>query len=347
LLVDHIAREGAGPRALLLVYWALALPARGKELALGVRQYPEQRNVALRLLEPLGAPDDVGVAPEDHGEIEPEPRPVGPTAIAFDGVTVRAGGHTILDDVSLVIAAGSHVAIVGPSGAGKSSLVGLLLGWHRAASGRVLVDGIELDGAGLDLLRGETAWVDPAVQIWNRSFLENVRYGQTSSSGSLGDVLEAAELRGVLGRLPDGQQTVLGEGGGLLSGGEGQRIRLGRAMLRQDARLVILDEPFRGLDRERRDALLARTRRIWERATLLCVTHDVGGTRSFERVLVVDGGRIVEDGAPAQLAARPDSRYRALLDAEDAVRARLWSDGWRRLSIEDGVVVGSSPVEGP
>jgi len=349
LLFDHIAREGAGPRALLLVYWALSLPARGRELAVGVRQFPEQRNIALRLLEPLGAPDEVGVAPESEVPGALMPRPIGPAAIAFESVTVRAGGHTILDEVSLEIVAGSHVAVVGPSGAGKSSLVGLLLGWHRAAAGRVVVDGLELDGAGLDQLRGETAWVDPAIQIWNRSFLENVRYGSApAASAKLSDVLEAAELRGVLGRLPDGQQTMLGEGGGLVSGGEGQRIRLGRAMLRQDARLVVLDEPFRGLDRGRRTALLTRARRLWEHATLLCVTHDVGATRSFERVLVVDGGRVVEDGAPTDLAARPGSRYRALLDAEEAVRASLWSDvGWQRLSIEDGVVVDSSPVEEP
>src|SRR5207244_4301417 len=84
-----------------------------------------------------------------------------------------------------------------------------------------------------------------------------------------------------------------GDGGGLLSGGEGQRVRLGRAMLRPGVRLAILDEPFRGLDRERRRELLARARRAWPGATLLCVTHDVGETRAFGRVLVVDGGRVV------------------------------------------------------
>jgi ATP-binding cassette subfamily B protein len=345
LLLDHVAREGAGPRALLLVYWALELPARGQELAAGVRQYPAQRNVALRLLEPLGAPDDMDL--DASPSSAPTAAPRGPVALAFDAVSVHAGGHAILDDVALDIAAGSHVAIVGPSGAGKSSLVGVLLGWHRAAAGRVLVDGIPLDGAGQDQLRRETAWVDPAIQIWNRSFLDNVRYGQPAASASLGNVLEDAELRGVLGRLPDGQQTVLGEGGGLVSGGEGQRVRLGRAMLRRDARLVILDEPFRGLDRGLRSVLLARARRLWARATLLCVTHDVGETLTFERVLVVEGGRVVEDGAPADLAAQPGSRYRALLDAEDDVRNRLWSDvAWRRLRIEDGLLVGPSKSEG-
>jgi ATP-binding cassette subfamily B protein len=132
-------------------------------------------------------------------------------------------------------------------------------------------------------------------------------------------------------------QSVLGEGGGLISGGEGQRVRLARAMLRPDTRLVILDEPFRGLDRERRHALLQRARQFWQRATLICITHDVGETQGFDRVLVLEKGRIVEDAAPTELAARPVSRYRDLLQAENDLRQGLWAGvNWRRLTIQDG-----------
>jgi ATP-binding cassette subfamily B protein len=130
-------------------------------------------------------------------------------------------------------------------------------------------------------------------------------------------------------------QTVLGESGALVSGGEGQRVRLARAVGRAKARLVILDEPFRGLDRDQRRALLDRARAWWRDATLLCITHDVEHTRGFPRVLVVDGGRVVEDGAPEQLA-REGARYRALLDAEESVRVGLWSRGWRRLHLDGG-----------
>ena len=106
--------------------------------------------------------------------------------------------------------------------------------------------------------------------------------------------------------------------------------------------MVILDEPFRGLDREARRRLLARAREHWRGATLLCITHDVGETRGFGRVLVVEGGRIVEDGAPAELAARQDSRYRALLEAEETVRTGLWaSDVWRRQWLEGGRLVAT------
>ncbi|WP_437607068.1 ATP-binding cassette domain-containing protein [Sorangium sp. So ce834] len=356
ILGDFLARGGALSRALLLFYWALALPAIGQALAGALLQYPAQRNTALRLLEPLGAPEE----PRARGASAAAPPARGSSgaegagcAIAFERVRIQAAGHVILDGVDLRIAAGSHVAIVGASGAGKSSLVGVLLGWHRASEGRVLVDGRPLDGERLHALREETAWVDPAVQIWNRSFLDNLRYGAPDDAADFGAVVEEAELREVLERLPEGQKTLLGEGGGLVSGGEGQRVRFGRAMLRSEARLAILDEPFRGLDRERRRALLARARRRFRRATLLCVTHDVGETRAFERVLVVDGGRVVEDGAPAELAARPGSRYRALLDAEAAVQRGLWSSGgWRRLKVVRGRIAGAAaegaaaPAEG-
>jgi len=100
---------------------------------------------------------------------------------------------------------------------------------------------------------------------------------------------------------------------------------------------VILDEPFRGLAREQRAALLARARRRWSDATLLCVTHDIGETERFARVLVLADGKIVEDGAPDILRARPASRYAALLEAEQRVRASAWSAAaWRRLRLEAG-----------
>ncbi|MBV9927354.1 MAG: ATP-binding cassette domain-containing protein [Acidobacteria bacterium] len=257
-------------------------------------------------------------------------------SLVFEGVTVRAAGHTILEEIDLKVGACEHVAVVGSSGAGKSSLVGVLLGWHKPAEGRVRVGGVTLGGRRLERLRRETAWVDPTVQLWNRTFIENLRYGSDASAAdSLGRAVELADLIDVLEKLPEGLQTPLGEGGALVSGGQGQRVRLGRAMLREDVRLVILDEPFRGLERERRRRLLERARVYWRGATLLCITHDVGETLSFERVVVVDGGRVVEDGRPSELASDSDSRYASLLSAEEEVRTGMWSGGdWRRLRLE-------------
>src|SRR5262249_51760587 len=152
-------------------------------------------------------------------------------------------------------------AVVGPSGAGKSSLVGLLLGWHKPASGVLWVDGVPLDPAALTALRRVTAWIDPTTHVWNRSLLENLEYGvEPGTADVVGRVVEQPDLLGVWRRVPAGLQTPLGEGGALVSGGEGQRVRFGRALRREGVRLGVLDEPFRGLDRAARGKLLARAR---------------------------------------------------------------------------------------
>jgi ABC-type multidrug transport system fused ATPase/permease subunit len=365
IVLGHAARSGASGSLLLLAYWALALPALGQSLALAIRQYPVHRNVALRLFETLdageeeeevrgyegtrvrdgGGGDDEGAAADGSTGSGDAARGVG---ITMRGVRVEAAGTEILRGIDLTIEPGAHVAVVGPSGAGKSTLVGLLLGWHRPAHGEVRVDGGPLNGAALRRLRARTAWVDPAVQLWNRSAAENLAYGAAPGPlARLGAAVDAAGLCGVVRRLPRGLQTPLGEGGALVSGGEGQRVRFGRAWLRRDARLVVLDEPFRGLDRERRHALLAEARRAWADATLLCVTHDVGETAGFDRVLVVEDGAIAEDGAPADLAARAGSRYARLLAAESVVRARFdHAHGWRRIRLEDGRLREHDAVEG-
>jgi ATP-binding cassette subfamily B protein len=150
----------------------------------------------------------------------------------------------------------------------------------------------------------------------------------------------------VLERLPDGLQTVLGEGGGLVSGGEGQRVRLGRSILRPGVRLVVLDEAFRGLDRNRRGTLLLQAREHWAKATLIFISHDVAETQAFDRILVMEQGRIVEDGSPVRLRAQA-SRYRALLEAERRVRDELWADAeWRRLWLENGELEERSGTSG-
>jgi ATP-binding cassette subfamily B protein len=341
LLVRHFLEAQAVTGAdLLLVYWTLKLPGLGRQLAGLAQRYPSQRNTVLRLLEPLGAPTD---APSDapaeaSAEAAPEPK-AGGVRIDLVGGDVRAAGHVILDGLDLHIGAGEHVAVVGVSGAGKSSLLGLMLGWHRLGRGQVLVDGRPLDGAGLAALRRETAWVDPAVQLGNRSLLDNLRYSSRDDAlGRIGAALDAADLRGVLEKLPQGLQGWLGEGGALVSGGEGQRVRLARALVQPGVRLGLLDEPFRGLDRAQRARLMAETRRWWGGATMLCVSHDVSETLAFGRVLVVEDGRIVEDGVPAELAAGA-SRYRALLEAEQKVRSGMWNGAhWRRLQMRDGQV---------
>jgi ABC-type bacteriocin/lantibiotic exporter with double-glycine peptidase domain len=358
---SFIGQEATAGNGLLLFYWTLNLPVYGQALVQIVQEYPQVRNSLLRILEPLDAPDENpdltqdGFVEQTTGDLDhSDIVSVQPAAsettegnlaakasgvhIEMIGLHVVAGGHRILEDVNLEIQPGEHMAVIGPSGAGKSSLVGILLGWHKPAYGTCLVDGKVLEGGTLIRLRRETAWVDPEVHLWNKSLLENLTYGSAGSDlSSRGLRIEEAELYSVIERLENGMQTRLGEGGGLVSGGEGQRVRLARGMNRENPRLVILDEPFRGLDRNQRRTLLKRARSFWQDATLITVTHDVGETRDFERVLVIKDGRIIEDAPPSALLEDGNSRYSELLKAEEYVRQRMWqSNSWRRLLMENG-----------
>jgi ABC-type bacteriocin/lantibiotic exporter with double-glycine peptidase domain len=344
LVYSYLETSARASLVLLVVFWALRFPILGQRLLILTRAFPSAMNRVRRLLDIIGE-----VEPALARRPAPALRSIAPgaaatasgVAIAMERVRVKGGGHTILDKVSLNIAAGEHVAVVGVSGAGKSTLVGLLLGWLRPARGEIRVDGEPLDQLAVERLRRTTAWIDPAISIWNQSLLDNLRYGNDPAHGwSLDAALKGAEMLDILEALPAGLQTSLGEGGGLVSGGQGQRVRLARAMLRSDVRLAILDEPFRGLDRARRARLLAESRRRWANATLLCVTHDVAQTQEFDRVLVIEGGRVIEDGPPKQLLAAEKSRYAELLRADLNNHQQLWRGGtWRHWWLSDGRLV--------
>lgn len=340
LVFSYLQTSSKASLVLLVVFWSLRFPALGQRLLVLNRLFPSMMNRVRRLLEILG---NVEPAPDPApAQEEATPAPAAAVsrgvAISLAGVQVKGGGHILLDEVSLHIKAGEHVAIVGPSGAGKSTLVGLLLGWLRPVKGELQIDGQVLDQIAIDKLRRVTAWVDPAVHIWNQSLLENLRYGNDSArTWSLEEALKGADMLDILETLPEGLQTSLGEGGGLVSGGQGQRVRLARAMLQTNVRLAILDEAFRGLDRERRVRLLRAARTLWANVTLLCVSHDLVQTQDFDRVLVIEGGRVVENGPPAELLAKETSRYAQLVRADQENHRALWRGGtWRYWQLADG-----------
>lgn len=343
LILQMLSGGTATSLVLLLVFWGLHLAFLGREIMQHFQNYLTQRNLTQRLIEPIAAVEAESIsetrsAQSWDGSIK-HPAETSSVAIHMDSVLVRAGGHTILQNISFDIQPGSHVAIIGPSGAGKSSLVGLLLGWHAPSGGEFCVDGAPLEGSALEELRRATVWVDPGVQIWNRSLIENLCYGTDGNNKwAYEQVIKQAELQDVIAKLPQGIHTPLGESGGLVSGGEGQRVRL--------ARLVILDEPFRGLDRNQRQLLITRARTLWQHATLLCITHDVRETRSFDRVLIMEHGQILEDGLPQVLAANPESYYSKILDAEQALRRELWGGRfWRSWLMQNGQVESVSERE--
>jgi ATP-binding cassette subfamily B protein len=361
LVVRYLDQAAAPGGVLLVAFWVFRIPALGDEIAVAVRRYPAQRSIVLRLAEPLSAaddetPDDTASQTKDIGPLRPAlggesyrrevpGTPLPPTtrawAVDFSQVRVVAGGNTILRDITLSVSPGSHLAIVGASGAGKSTLLSLLLGWRKADDGFIDVDGIRLDALHLASVRRGTAWLDPSVQLWNRTLLENVVYGaEPSAVARVPEVVDEAGLRPLLRGLPKGMATELGESGALVSGGEGQRVRLARALLRTEVSLVVLDEPFRGLDADGRQQALQNVRERFRSATLFLATHNVRAALDLDRVLVMHDGTIVEDGSPRELAGRADSHFRRMLDADDALSARVWRRGdWRRLRLVDGGVV--------
>jgi ABC-type bacteriocin/lantibiotic exporter with double-glycine peptidase domain len=257
-------------------------------------------------------------------------------SLDFRAVDVVCAGRAILHAVTLSIEREQHVAIIGVSGAGKSTLISLVLGWMSPHRGGVHVNGAPLTPESQRLLNSRTVWLDPAVQLWDQSLLDNLTFG-TQPDVPLFNALSDASLLDLLPTLPDGLQSDLGEGGVRLSGGQGQRVRLGRSLLKNAPRLVLMDEPFRGLEREKRQALLATCRRHFRRTTLLMVTHDVEDTLEFDKVVIIDQGRIIETGDPRTLRSRPDSRYAQSLAQAHHVYTQRWGDhSWKRLRVESG-----------
>jgi ATP-binding cassette subfamily B protein len=323
LLWWHVGDGHPPNTALLLAWWALRLPIHGQALSALARQLAPRRNALRRVLELLEASDTPFEAP-------PQPAS-GPVAITLDGVCCAIREHPLLDDVSLHIDPGEHVAVVGRSGAGKSTLVGLLLGWHRVDAGRLLVDGQPLTPERLPALRARTAWMDPMARLAQGSLLQNLRLGARSP---LETQLSISGLDALLPQLPDGLSTLVGHRSSPLRGGAAQRVRIGRALGRSDAGLVLADEALRGLSGDQRQQLLTRIRQHWRSATLLWVTHDLHEASTFDRVLVLEEGMVVEDGSPGELAAA-DGAFATLCAAREArVQWEAATPGWTRKAME-------------
>ncbi len=319
---------------LLLAFWALTMPLVAGEIFQLLRQAPTVRNISGRVVE-LFAPDEL----EDVDREAPFTQPV---RLRFVDAGVHRAQIPVLDDLNLDIRAGERVAVIGASGAGKSSLVTTLLGFQPVTTGTLLIDDRPATPSALAMLREATVCIDSELYLWNRSVLDNLLYGNREAGETLDAALTESGVKADLASLQSGLATQVGENGARLSGGEGQRVRIARGMLHEDPALLLLDEPFRGMDSTQRDKLLDAVLQRWPAATTLFVTHDVGHTIAFDRVLVVAQGRVIENGSPDELRADPASTYAQLLAAEQATRERL-DDGWghvrlaeRRLEIERG-----------
>lgn len=206
-----------------------------------------------------------------------------------------------LNGFSLDIHPGETVAVVGPSGAGKSTLFQLAERFYDPDAGRVLIDGVDLREADPNAIRNRIAMVPQETVIFGASARDNLRYGHWAATDEeLWAAAEVANASDFLRALPEGLDTFLGEGGARLSGGQRQRLTIARALLR-DAPILLLDEATSALDAESERLVQQALERLMEGRTTLVIAHRLATIRQAQRIIVMDGGRIVEEGRHAQL----------------------------------------------
>jgi len=243
--------------------------------------------------------------PEIQAPDKPVPLPEpAKGALQFDTVTFRYPTRPedkALHDLSLSISPGETVAVVGPSGAGKSTLFQLALRFYDPQEGRVLLDGIDLRDADPAAVRRRIAVVPQETIIFAASARDNIRYGRWDASDEeIVEAARAANAHEFLETLPEGYESFLGEGGARLSGGQRQRIVIARALLR-DAPLLLLDEATSSLDAHSEKLVQEALERLMKSRTTIVIAHRLATTRAADRIIVMERGRIVEEGTHASL----------------------------------------------
>lgn len=232
----------------------------------------------------------------------------GPPAIQFAGVTFRYGGtRGGVTEVDLELPAGSLTALVGESGSGKTTLARLLLGLARPEAGRILINGVDLAELNGTAWRARIAWVAQQPFIFSGSLRANLLIGcPAASDDEIRSALNDAAASDFVDQLPAGLDTLLGDRGAGLSGGELRRLALARAFLRQ-ADLIVLDEPTAGLDAATEELVAAALQRLAINRTVLVISHRETTVRSAQQVAVMAAGHIVDVVTPAQFLAREDA----------------------------------------
>ena len=250
---------------------------------------------------------------KDHPEAEPLVR--SGAAVAFNNVAFHyPGGAQVFEKFSLRIQPGQRVGLVGHSGGGKSSLFALLQRFYDIQRGSVTIDGQDISRVTQQSLREAISVVPQDISLFHRSIMENIRYGRPNATDD--EVLRAAIAArcDFIENLPEGMATMVGDRGIKVSGGQRQRIAIARAFLK-DAPILLLDEATAALDSESEEAIREALSRLMRGRTVIAIAHRLATLRNFDRVVVLQGGRIIEDGPP-DILVQGRGPYRELVARE-------------------------------
>jgi ATP-binding cassette subfamily C protein len=260
---------------------------------------------------------------QEHLEAPRLPAPTLLREARFEGVTVRypgAGAEDVLADLSFTLPARQITALVGPSGSGKSTIADVLMGLVEPTGGTVTIDGVALDAGNRRAWRDQVAYVPQDVFLLHDTIAANFRLAAADTSeAAMWEALRMASAQGFVEQLPDRLQTVLGDRGSRLSGGERQRIALARALLRRP-QLLILDEATSALDWENQSLIAHAIGQLRASMTILTIAHRPSMIALADRVIVIDGGRIVEQGCYDDLIGRQESELARMVAGERSRR---------------------------
>ena len=304
------AKQASAGDVVLVCTLGLSVLSATRDLAVALVDVTQHMARLSEALTTLLAPHDM----TDH----PEAAPLIPRGaqINFDRVSFRyPSGKKVFEDFTVSIEAGQRVGLVGPSGGGKSTLIALLQRFYDLQSGRILIDGQDISRITETSLRQALAIVPQDTALLNRTLADNIRYGRPNATDDeVWEAAVAARCRPFIENLPAGLDTVVGDRGLKLSGGQRQRIAIARAFLKNSP-ILLLDEATSALDSESEEAIRQALEQLMAGRTVIAIAHRLSTLRNFDRILVLQSGRLVQDGAPNDLM-RADGPYSALVKRE-------------------------------